>query len=262
MKAEEFKEIMIDYLSGNIADDKRQEFEKCLAENLTFQKEFEATKAFWNTDEEVPGPTTAMDMKFYSMLSVEEKKANKVSFIKKIENFFIGSFPKQLAYTLAILTVGFFIGNGFDSKDNQSEQNLKVAQEETESVRSQLVLTLLDQPSANQRLQAVSEVNKLSSVTEQILKGLFSMLNNDDNVNVRLSALEALKKYTDIPLVRTGLINSLMKQKSPLVQIALADIMVVLQEKKAVKSLKKLIKEEDVNSSAKQRMEESIQRII
>jgi hypothetical protein len=46
------------------------------------------------------------------------------------------------------------------------------------------------------------------------------------------------------------------------VQIALADVMVLLQEKKAVESLEKLINEEDVNSSAKQRMEESIQRII
>jgi hypothetical protein len=53
-----------------------------------------------------------------------------------------------------------------------------------------------------------------------------------------------------------------MNQKSPMVQIALADLMVKLQEKKAVNSFKKLIEEKDVNASAKQKMEESIQQII
>jgi hypothetical protein len=63
-------------------------------------------------------------------------------------------------------------------------------------------------------------------------------------------------------LVREGLISSIAKQKSPLLQIALADVMVVLREKKSVKSFEKLIKEEGVNDSEKQRMQESIQRII
>jgi hypothetical protein len=212
MKAVEFKEIMIDYLSGNLSEDKQQEFEQFLSENAQYQQEFAAKKAFWDTSEEVPEPTTAMDMKFYAMLTAEEKKVNKVSFINKVNFFFKGSSPKQLAYTFAILTVGFFIGNGFSSGNNLSNQNLIVAQEETNDVRSQLVLTLLEQPSENQRLQAVNEVNKMTSVTETVLKALFSTLNNDDNVNVRLSAIEALKKYTEIPLVREGLINSLIHQ--------------------------------------------------
>lgn len=63
-------------------------------------------------------------------------------------------------------------------------------------------------------------------------------------------------------MVREGLISSIAKQKSPLLQIALADVMVVLREKKSVKSFEKLIKEEGVNDSEKQRMQESIQRII
>ena len=93
-------------------------------------------------------------------------------------------------------------------------------------------------------------MNKLSSVTKTITKALFSTLNSDTNVNVRLSAIEALANYTEISEVREGLIASIIHQKSPMVQIALADLMVKLQEKKAVKSFKKLIKEKDVNESA------------
>ena len=262
MNTKEFKELIVDFLSGNLSEDQQQEFEQFLAENPENKKELDAIKAFYNVTEEVPEHTATMDIKFYSMLNATENKIEKVSFLAKIDNFFRGSFTKQLAYTLAILTVGFFVGNSFNSKTNVSENRLEVAEKETENVRSELVLTLLDQPSANKRLQAVSEVNKLNSVTEKILKALFSTLNNDENVNVRLSALEALKKYTNIPLVRNGLISSIAIQKSPMVQMELADLMVVLQEKKAVKSFKKLIKEDDINSSAKEKMEESIQSII
>lgn len=262
MKTKEFKELIIDFLSGNLSEEKQQEFEQFLVENPAQQKEFDIAKTFWNASEEVPEPTAAMDMRFYSMLNSEEKKEEKISFFKQVENFFIGSFPKQLAYTLAILTVGFFVGNGFNSEKTPSEDKVEVAKQETENVRSQLVLTLLEQPSANQRLQAVNEVNKLNSVTETVLKALFSTLNNDDNVNVRLSAVEALKKYTDIPLVREGLIKSIIHQNSPMVQMELADLMVFLQEKKSVKSFKKLLKEGDVNAAAKEKMEESILSII
>ena len=262
MNTEEFKITMIDYLSGNLTDDKQQEFENLLKNNTELQQEFDSFKGFWNVSEEVPEPSANMDMNFYSMLKAEEDKQNRISFAEKIQNLFARKLVKQIAYTFAILVVGFFLGNQLNINSNSSKETLKVAKAETENVRSQLVLTLLDQPSANKRLQAVNEVNKLNDVTETILKALFTTLNNDESVNVRLSAIEALKKYTNIPLVREGLVTSIANQTSPLVQMELADVMVVLQEKKAVKSFKKLIKDKDVNTSAKEKIEESIKSIL
>jgi len=263
MKYTEFKEIIIDYLSGNVTEKQQQEFDQFLIDNPQYQKEFESAKLFWNVDnEEIPEPTSAMDVKFYTMLNAQELSEEKTSLLQKIENVLFGNRSKQLAYTLAILTIGFFVGNSIGFGNKTSVESVRVAQQETQEVRSQLVLTLLDQPSANQRLQAVSEVTKLNTVTETIIKALFSTLNNDDNVNVRLSAIEALKNYTNIPIVREGLIASIIHQKSPMVQMELADLMVVLQEKKAVKSFQKLIKEEGVNISAKEKMEQSIQSIL
>jgi hypothetical protein len=263
MDYKEFQNSIVDYLSENLSTEKNKEFEEFLKANPEFQKEFNLTKSFWNESlEEVPTPSSKMDMDFYSMLKAEEEKANKVSVLTKIQNFFTIKPVKQFAYTLAILTIGFFVGNGFNTSDNSSAEIIEVAQKETEDVRSQLVLTLLDQPSANKRLQAVNEVNKLNKVTKTIIRALFSTLNKDENVNVRLSALEALKKYTEIPQVREGLISSIANQTSPLVQMELADLMVVLQEKKAVKSFEKLIDKEDVNSSVKEKMQDCIQSII
>ncbi len=262
MNHKEFKETIVDYISENLSTKKQQEFKQFLKDNPDSQKEIEEINLLWSGLEENVEPTTAMDIKFYTMLNAQKKSKERVTLIPASENFLAKIFSKKIVYTLAILAIGFFIGNNLNIETDLSEETLQIAQKETEEVRGQLVLTLLEQPSANKRLQAVSEVNKLNSVTETIVKALFSTLNNDANVNVRLSAIEALSNYTYIPLVREGLVASIIHQKSPMVQIALADLMVKLQEKKAVESFKKLIKEEDVNVSAKQKMEESIQRII
>ena len=262
MERKQFEEFITDYITGNCSEQQKQEFELFLKNNPDANQEVAQMKLFLNGFDKEKEVSSAMDMKFYSMLNAEEQKQNKVPLLKKIMNLFQAKFTKQLAYTLAILTIGFFVGNTFNGNEASTLQTINVAQNETEDVRSQLVLTLLDQPSANKRLQAVNEVNKLSSVTKTITNALFSTLNSDTNVNVRLSAIEALANYTDISEVREGLIASIIHQKSPMVQIALADLMVKLQEKKAVKSFKKLIKEKNVNESAKQKMEESIQQII
>ena len=262
MERKQFEELITDYITGNCSEQQTQEFELFLNNNPEANQEVEEMKLFLNGFGQEVETSSAMDMKFYSMLNAEEQKKNKVSLLVKLRNLLQAKFTKQLAYTFAILTVGFFAGNTFNINDQTNVNSLNVAQNETEDVRSQLVLTLLDQPSANKRLQAVNEVNKLSSVTQTITKALFSTLNKDTNVNVRLSAIEALANYTEISEVREGLIASIVHQKSPMVQIALADLMVKLQEKKAVQSFKKLINEKDVNESAKQKMEESIQQII
>lgn len=263
MDYKEFKELIIDYLSNNLADDKRQEFDGFLIDNPEYKMEFDIQKSFWaEVSVDTPEPSTKMDMSFYSMLNEAEAKEQKVSVLDKVKQLFNVKLVQQFSYTLAILVFGFFIGNQFNSSSSSSNEQIELAQKETENVRSQLVLTLLDQPSANKRLQAVNEVNKLSKVTKTIIKALFTTLNKDENVNVRLSAIEALKKYTDIPEVREGLITSIAHQTSPLVQMELADLMVFLQEKKAVKSFEKLIEKDEVNSSAKEKIKESIQSII
>ena len=262
MERKQFEELITDYITGNCSEQQIQEFELFLKNNPESNQEVEEMSLFLTSFDEEVEATPAMDMKFYSMLNAAEKKKNKLSLFDALIRVFQAKFTKQLAYTFAILTVGFFVGNSFSFNTNTDRQSLDLAQNETESVRSQLVLTLLDQPSANKRLQAVNEVSKLSSVTKTITKALFSTLNNDTNVNVRLSAIEALSNYTEISEVREGLIASIIHQKSPMVQIALADLMVKLQEKKAVNSFKRLIEEKDVNESAKQKMQESIQQII
>ena len=88
------------------------------------------------------------------------------------------------------------------------------------------------------------------------------MLNTDSNVNVRLAAVTSLSNYVENPIVREGLVMSIAKQESPMVQIALADLMVKLQEQQSIDSMEELLNKANTNDVVKQKLEESINQII
>ena len=124
------------------------------------------------------------------------------------------------------------------------------------------MLTLLEQPSANQRLQGINEVNKIGKIDETVITALLKTLNNDANVNVRLAAIESLTKYLEEPMVREGLVQSIVKQDSPIIQVTLANLMVALQEKESIEPFKTLMRTKELDKSVKQKLETSINSII
>ena len=121
---------------------------------------------------------------------------------------------------------------------------------------------MLEQPSANKRLQGVNEANKIEKVDEKVIKALLQTLNSDPNVNVRLAAIESLTNYVENPMVREGLVQSIVKQDSPIVQVTLANLMVALQEKKSVEPFKKLMRSKQLDTLVKKKLERSIRQII
>jgi len=119
------------------------------------------------------------------------------------------------------------------------------------------MLSLLQDPSASQRIRAVAYTDEMSNVDRKVIDALFTTLNVDPNVNVRLAALEALVKLSDKPQVREGLVRSISLQESPLMQSAMADAMVKLREKSSVESLQKLLNKKDLNQMVKHNIEKS-----
>jgi len=98
----------------------------------------------------------------------------------------------------------------------------------------------------------------MDQVSSKVTNALIQTLNNDPNVNVRLSALEALKPYVRNDQVREQLVQSIGRQDSPLVQVALAELMAALQEKSSVKALEQILKSDSTPGDVKKRIEESI----
>ena len=78
------------------------------------------------------------------------------------------------------------------------------------------MLNMLEKESTSERLKAVNLTQGMDNASEKVVEALLQTLNNDPNVNVRLSALEALFPYASNPKVREGLIQSISQQESPL----------------------------------------------
>ncbi len=268
MEQEKFEIWMMGYLSGELDENGQMEFENYLKGHPSRQKEFDAMNQTWNQmDSEIPDPSQKMDEAFFDMLNtqVQMEKDKPLGWLENLRSFF-GSVQKpQLAFGMLLLGIGisagYFLNTGVNAETTK-ETIVTNSKTETEEVREQLVLTLLDQPSANKRLQGISEVNKITKVDEKVIKALLKTLDNDPNVNVRLVAIESLTNYLDNPIVREGLVQSIVRQDSPIVQVTLANLMVALQEKKSIEPFKTLMRSKELNQSVKQKLETSIKSII
>ena len=128
-------------------------------------------------------------------------------------------------------------------------------------MREMMMLSLLQNPSASERMRGVSYTSNISKVNRKMADALLETLNNDPDVNVRLTTLEALTQFANNPVVREGLVQSIVQQESPLVQAALADVMLKLQEKRSVSPFKKLLQHKDLNGMVRSKIEQTITRL-
>lgn len=267
MEQERFDMWTIEYLSDTLDAGGKKEFESFLQNHPEYQVQFCQMQRTWGQVDvtTVPEPSESMDERFFEMLRSEIGKSEKSkgSVPSLFSRIVTVLWRPQMAYGLLLLVLGLNLGYFLNSDD--SSENIKttvVGNTDAEEVREQLVLTLLEQPSANKRLQGINEVTKIKEVDETVIKALLQTLNSDPNVNVRLAAIESLTNYLDNPTVREGLVQSIVKQDSPIVQVTLASLMVALQEKKSIEPFKTLMRTQELDKSVKQKLETSINSII
>jgi hypothetical protein len=206
---------------------------------------------------EGPEPSSSLDDRFRKMLR-EQKGTNKESVWK---NFFSWSdFAPRVAFASVTLLVGLAVGYTLRSPAQKDEQ-IGMLRGEISDLKEMMMLSMLEKESATDRLKAVSLTQGMDQASLKVTSALLQTLNNDENVNVRLAALEALMPYSKDSQIREALIRSIAQQKSPLVQVALAELMAELQEKGAIDELKKILEDGETPSDIKKKIQESIQII-
>jgi HEAT repeat protein len=167
----------------------------------------------------------------------------------------------RLAFGLVMLLLGWGAGYWFAPRTGGPAPDAPVASA-GETGRQDMVLTLISQASATDRLKAVGYTSELQQADERVIKALLFTLNHDENVNVRLVTVEALFRFAADPAVREGLVRSIPQQESPLVQIALADAMVALHEKRSVAPLRELLRRQGTDVYVKEKLESSIRVLL
>lgn len=269
MSCEYTKGKLTEWLNNSLERNEQMEVNRHLAGCPSCEEVFAADRQIWDSMAKirVPEPTEAMRANFYAMLDEfkeAEKTAARFSFqsmMDSIREFVLPQWTVQVAFSLLLVGLGWVIGNRTSRSRvdaNAYRQRIETLAAQVRDMKSTMMLSLLENPSATERLRAVSYTSEIKHADDRILAALFTTLNNDPNVNVRLVTLEALTQYADDASVREGLVKSLALQDSPMVQVALADVMVKLQEKRSVKALKTLLQKEDLNDLVKVKIEQTI----
>ncbi|MFM8832405.1 MAG: HEAT repeat domain-containing protein [Cytophagales bacterium] len=235
-------------------------------ENLieTGALELTALKGLQTLDEHIyllenNSPSLEQDHRFYKMLGEENlfeksKKALPSTWLSwKL-------FVPRFAFGAVLLFVSGMVGYYLNFTKRNSE--VKQLTQQVTALREMMMISLLEKESAIERLKAVSITQEITDPSLQVTQALMKTLNADPNVNVRLAALEALQDFAAQPHVREGLIRSIALQDSPLVQVALAELMLALQEKSSVSELKKVLQQNRTPKEVKDKIKKTIDVLI
>jgi hypothetical protein len=240
MEKEKLESLLIDYIDNRLNSVDRQTIEKELVSNPAAYKLYEELKEVMYVMDKSARiePSTALKTNFDNLLKEELASSRQTKTI-----FFQPAFYR-VAAAIALLIIGggigFFLSKQNDDRLARIEKQLEESNKQIEATR-QMMAMMENSESASQRIQGVNVAMQSETADDEIVKVLVKTMNEDQNTNVRLAALDALAKFSKDPNVRKALISSLVKQKDPVVQIALIQLMVQLKEKGIVNDLKRIV---------------------
>lgn len=257
MNETELKYLVGQYHSGRISQEEWQKLEEAIAQGRIDLSEIQVLNELSTSISrlEDPKPPVEIREKVLEMIENENRLINR-------EGIWINrEWLIRTVLAAAAMLAGILAGYHLPWKSAPSG-DVEALRGEVAALKETMLLTLIEKEAATDRLKAVSYSYDLDQGSRKVIEALLTTLNEDNNINVRLAAVEALQRYGSEDWVRTQLVKSIGRQDSPLVQMALAECMVALNEKTSVQELQKLIHREETPEAVKDKLKGYIRQII
>jgi putative zinc finger protein len=258
-----------EYLSESLNQADELEFVAHLTECESCRAETERLGSLWKglalLPDTMPEPGSAVRDRFYESLAAYRHgmESARVSWKEKLAAFWPKQPAWQMGISFALLVLG--VGAGYAIRPEKHEvQQPEMAQlrGEVSNMRQMVALSLMQQQSAGERLRGVNWAYRVESNDTEVLSALLETVNNDSSVNVRISAVEALHTFGASPVARKAIVQSIPKQTSPLVQVALIELLVDLKVTDASADLKKISTDEAMNESVRERAKWALGKLV
>lgn len=256
MTCEKIAELLPDYFHQRLESAERSGVESHLQQCTECAGQVQLWKQLGQLDDEKPSP--ALKKRFDAMLSAyQEGRWEYQQHSRERKplwtplNWLRGAWP-QVAMTTILLVVGFAAGRYSGPSQNNSS-DLQALRRELASTRQLVVISMLQQQSPSERLQGVNRSYEVEQADPEIIAALIRALKSDRSVDVRLAALDSLRRYGRDAQVRRGVTEALSPKQSPLVQIALIDALVEMRETGAVQQIKQLQVAPGINPAVRER---------
>ncbi|MDW3196577.1 MAG: HEAT repeat domain-containing protein [Cytophagales bacterium] len=193
----------------------------------------------------VPEPSENMRGAFLEMLAEFEKEEN-----SKLQKPTIAINWNQAFRWAAVFIIGLLIGLLVQQTPTN---NVQLADESPEVSK----LLAVSNPTTD-RLLAIQQIKEIRNPQDPVIEALNETLMKDPNVNVRLSAIEAMVHFIDHPKARTSLVAALPYQDSPIVQLTLAQLLINLHSDQSLDELNTLINSADLDHDVKLHLKETL----
>ncbi len=210
---------------------------------------------------EVPAPSPAMKANFHQMLSemtaATAEKKPRLAF----DEWLWKGFNLKWGMLAGVFILGILLGGLIFSPAG----GMEIVKDETvTSAKEKDNYTALTSSSASaiERLAAIQDMKEMAHLDQKIVDALFQVLIQDNNVNVRLSAIEAMVDFADNAKVKENLIRAIPYQTSPLIQLTLAEIALALDDQHAIDEIKQLLKNGQVEIEVKMKLEETLETFL
>jgi anti-sigma factor RsiW len=269
MTCDETRNSLPDFLTGELSAKAKSAVDSHLVSCASCAEEFHKVGETWTKLGVLPveQPSPAVRDRFYTMLEAyaqglevrSGEKAPRPAF--SLRGLFTWNRPAFRFAAAAALVLAGVAGGLFVGRSGAFSQKFARLEREVSDMRQTTALSLLDRPSSSERLLGVSYSEQVQTPGEPTIAALLRILDTDPNVNVRLAAVDALYLFAKDPRVKDGLVASLGRQDSPLVQVALIDLLTELREQRAAEALKALIADEKIHPDVRERARQGLKSL-
>lgn len=166
----------------------------------------------------------------------------------------------QFGLAAAALLLGAVLGRQTMSPPGPDPQ-IAALRQEVRDMRQMVTLSLMQQQSASERLKGVTWTGRIDEPGGEVETALLEALMHDPDVNVRLASVDALRRFAEHAGVRRGVVDTLPRQNSPLVQIALIDFLVDLAGRESASALRGLSQDLMLDPAVRDRAAWALQQV-
>lgn len=256
----EMEDKIIAYLTGELPEAERQDLENLLATSAEWAKvKVEYTRLLEGIRQPVGEvPSGKLRNRWETFLEAEIQARDME---KYRPTGWFNLHKWNIAAAIALVVIGSGFGILWRTHQTQKAEMAALRQEMAET-QKMLVLSMLEQNSASERIRALNMSLEDVQADRQVLEAFMQALNADNSVNVRIKAAEALASFGKDPYALKALIHGLEAQEDPAVQITIIDLLVGLRAKNATGAFERLVRQDNVLDIVKDKATEGIKALL
>ena len=190
--------------------------------NVPFESEDLAEQALWSELAAIPREAPSNDMRrdFYRELD----RASTSNWAEKIRTWLGLSGNAGWLTATACVLFGVFAGFSLDTTVSGDTSRMEALEQKMALLNRELILDRLQDATAGKRLRGVIDAGYVVADDAEVARALLTRATEDSVQSVRTAAIDALGPQVSSASVANELMSLLENAESPLVQLALVDM--------------------------------------